>query len=187
MQLAKHDIPLGAGCKGNRTPKKKVSWSKQVLTDDNRIPLQLETATEIYGNTQTITNSNKSSQLPATETQYNIHVGHPPSSTTSSIPIPQPWYVPNLLSPSDLCHVDLLPVHSQDTTTYIRPPPPPELYQTESTPTGTALPPVPTYLTEKIESGAFIKMGGLIPICLGLDDTAQSKLRRSVTNINEWL
>lgn len=51
MQLAKHDMPLGAGCKGNRAPKKKASRSKQVLTDENRVPLQLETATEIHGNT----------------------------------------------------------------------------------------------------------------------------------------
>ena len=42
MQLAKHD----AGCKGNRAPKKKASQSKQVLTDENRVLLQLETATE---------------------------------------------------------------------------------------------------------------------------------------------
>ena len=30
-------------------------------------------------------------------------------------------------------------------------------------------------------------MGDLIPIHLGLDDTARSKLRHSVTNISEWL
>ena len=57
MQLVKHDIPLGVGRKGNRTPRKRVSRSKQVLTDENRIPLQLETATEIYGNTQLIVTS----------------------------------------------------------------------------------------------------------------------------------
>ena len=55
MQLAKHDMPLGAGCKGNRVPRKKMPRSKQVLTDE------METATEIHGNTQTIINSNKSS------------------------------------------------------------------------------------------------------------------------------
>ena len=54
-------------------------------------------------------------------------------------------------------------------------------------PAGTALPPVPTHLIEKIESGAFIEMGDLIPSRLGLDDAARSKLRRSVTNISEWL
>ena len=76
MQLAKHDMPLGAGRKGNRAPRKKVSRSKQALTDENRVSLQLETATEIHGNTQTITNNNKSSHLwlPTTQTQYNIHV-----------------------------------------------------------------------------------------------------------------
>lgn len=86
MQLANHDMPLGAGRKGNRTPRKKVPWSKQVLTDENRVLLQLETATEIYGNTQTITNSNKSSQLPlpATQTQYNIHVDR--SRCTQAVP-----------------------------------------------------------------------------------------------------
>ena len=30
-------------------------------------------------------------------------------------------------------------------------------------------------------------MGDLIPTCLGLDDTAHSKLRHSVTIISEWL
>ena len=64
MQLVKHDIPLGAGRKGNKTPRKKLLQPKQVLTDENRVPLQLESSTKIYGNTQAITNSNKSSQLP---------------------------------------------------------------------------------------------------------------------------
>ena len=76
MQLAKHDMPLGAGCKGNKTPRKKSLRPNQVLTDENRVPLQLESSTKIHGNIQAITNSNKSSQLPlqATQTQYNIHV-----------------------------------------------------------------------------------------------------------------
>ena len=61
------------------------------------------------------------------------------------------------------------------------------LSQLEHISTGTTLPPVPTFLVEKLESGAFIEMGDLIPTHLGLDDTARSKLRRSVTNISEWL
>ena len=64
MQLAKHDMPLGAGRKGNKTPRKKSLRPKQVLTDENRVPLQLESSTKIHGNTQAITNNNKSSQLP---------------------------------------------------------------------------------------------------------------------------
>ena len=60
-------------------------------------------------------------------------------------------------------------------------------HQFESIQTGTVLSPVPTSLVEKIESGAFIKMGDLIPTRLGLDDTVCSKLRHSITNITEWL
>ena len=37
MQLAKHNMLLGAGCKGNRTPRKKLLWPKQVLTDENAL------------------------------------------------------------------------------------------------------------------------------------------------------
>ena len=39
----------------------------------------------------------------------------------------------------------------------------------------------------KIESGAFIKMGDLIPTHLGLDDTVCSKLRCSITTIIDSL
>ena len=76
MQLAKHDMPLGAGRKGSRVRRKKMPRSKQVLTDENRVPLQVEKATEIHGNTQTIINCDQSSQLPliTAQTQYKIHV-----------------------------------------------------------------------------------------------------------------
>ena len=61
------------------------------------------------------------------------------------------------------------------------------LNQIENIPTGTVLPSVSASLVEKIESGALIEMGDLIPAYLGLDDTVHSKLRCSVTNISEWL
>ena len=79
--------------------------------------------------------------------------------------------------------MDLILGNFRDTNTCTRSTPPRQL---ESIPTGTALPPVPTSLVEKVEPGA-IKMGDLIPTRLGLDDTARSKLRCSVTNISEWL
>ena len=47
MQLAKHDMPLGASRKGNRIPRKKVPWSKQVLTDENRVPLYMGTLKQL--------------------------------------------------------------------------------------------------------------------------------------------
>ena len=75
-----------------------------------------------------------------------------------------------------------MPENIEDTTTCPMPP-----SQLENISTGTAFPLVTTFLVKKIESGAFIEMGDLIPIHLGLDDTACSKLRHSVTNISEWL
>ena len=79
--------------------------------------------------------------------------------------------------------MDLIPKNIEDTRTCPTLP-----SQVENISTGTAFPPLPTFLVKKkIESGAFIEMGDLIPTCLGLDDTAHSKLRYSVTNISEWL
>jgi len=75
MKLAKHDIPLGAGCKGNRVPKKKVSRTKsRVFTDENRLPLHLDTVSEIHGDVQSIGSIKKSAHMPLTNTQYNINV-----------------------------------------------------------------------------------------------------------------
>ena len=57
-KLAKHGLPSGAGCKGGRPPKKKVSQSKHVLTDENRVPLQHDNCnTQFTGNVQTVNNS----------------------------------------------------------------------------------------------------------------------------------
>ena len=59
MQLAKHDMPLGASRKGNRAPRKKMPRSQPtVLTDENRLLLQLESVPEV----------------PLTQTQYNVNV-----------------------------------------------------------------------------------------------------------------
>ena len=74
----------------------------------------------------------------------------------------------------DLHYVDLIPGNLKDTPTHTPPTPP---HQLENIQTGTVLPPVPTSLVEKIESGAIIKMADPNPTCLGLDDTACSKLR----------
>ena len=82
----------------------------------------------------------------------------------------------------DLHYVDLILENPKDTPIRTHPTP---LSQLEHISTGTALPPVPTFLVKKIESGAFVEMGDLIPTCLGLDDTARLKLKRSVTNISE--
>ena len=82
----------------------------------------------------------------------------------------------------DLHHVDLIQGNFVDTTTHTHPT---TLNQIENIPTGTVLPPIPTSLVEKIESGAFIVMGDLILTCVGLDDTACLKVRYSVTNISE--
>ena len=41
---------------------------------------------------------------------------------------------------------------------------------------------------EKIESGAFVEMGDLLPSRLGLDDAAKSTQKHGrITNIMEWL
>ena len=93
-------------------------------------------------------------------------------------------YVPISALLPDLHHVDLIPGNFVDATIRTHPTPP---NQIENIPTGMVLPPVPTSLVEKSESGAFIEIGDLIPTHLGLDDTARSKLRHSVTNISEWL
>ena len=104
-------------------------------------------------------------------------------SSTSVFPCPSFIYHFLPLLP-DLRHVNLIPGNLEDTPTRISPTP---AHQLESSQTGTILPPVPTSLVEKIKSGAFIEMGDLIPTRLGLDDTARSKLRRTITNISEWL
>ena len=102
-----------------------------------------------------------------------------------SITIPQLWYSSFLFHrlyvpiSEDLCYVDLILENIEDT--YTHPTPPSEL---KNISTGTVLPPVLTFLMEKIELGAFTETGDLIPTRL---DTACLKLRRSVTNINEWL
>ena len=83
---------------------------------------------------------------------------------------------------ADLHYVDLVLENIEDTRT--RPTP---LSQLENISTGTMLPPVLTFLVTKIESGAFIEMGDLIPTRLRLDDTVRSKLRCFVTNISKWL
>ena len=84
----------------------------------------------------------------------------------------------------DLHYIDLILENPEDTPIRTHPTPPSQL---EHISTGTAFPPVPSFLVEKIELSAFIEMADLIPTRLGLDDTARSKLRRSVTNISEWL
>ena len=83
---------------------------------------------------------------------------------------------------ADLRYVDLILENIEDTRTHPTLP-----SQLKNISTGTALLPVPTFFVEKIESGAFIEMGDLIPTRLGLYDMARLKLRCSVTNISEWL
>ena len=76
------------------------------------------------------------------------------------------------VDPPDLRHLDLLPPNPERTAISL----------------GTVIPPVPPGFVDKIESGAFIEMGDLIPNCPGLEDTARSKLKcRSITNVCEWL
>ena len=108
-----------------------------------------------------------------------------------SIPIPQPWYPPVFFLPSyvpisallpGLHYVNLIPENPEDTPVHTHPTPPSQL---EHISTGTALPPVPTFLVKKIKSGTFVEMGDLIPTHLGLDDTACLKLRSSVSNISK--
>ena len=70
-ELAKHGMPSGAGCKGGRPAKKRVSRSKHVLTDKSRVPLQYSNCdTPFTGNVQTV--SNCTGLTPVT--QYNIQV-----------------------------------------------------------------------------------------------------------------
>ena len=53
---------------------------------------------------------------------------------------------------------------------------------------GAAIPPVPSKVVERIESGLFIEMGDLVPTRLGLEESARSKLKQhTCTNICEWL
>ena len=64
-------MPSGAGRKGGRPAKKKVSQSKHVLTDENRVPLQYSNCDiQFTGNVQSVHSSTGST--PAT--QYNIQV-----------------------------------------------------------------------------------------------------------------
>ena len=60
--------------------------------------------------------------------------------------------------------------------------------QTPEVLAGTAIPPVPLHLVERIKSGAFVELADLIPSRLGFEDTTRSKIKhRSVANISEWL
>ena len=84
----------------------------------------------------------------------------------------------------DLHHVSLIQDNLQSV---------PPVSQTSRTtifykPTGAAIPLIPPNLVEKIESGAFVEMGDLLPSCLGLDDAAKSTQKHClITNIMEWL
>ena len=82
----------------------------------------------------------------------------------------------------DLRHVDHIPGNFVDATTRTHPTPSnqTEIFQLVQCSSS-------NFPCGKIESGAFIEMGDLIPMRLRLDDTARSKLRRSVTNISERL
>ena len=100
----------------------------------------------------------------------------PTTTLEDNIPDNQYWYLLGLR------YVDLILENIEDTCTCPTLP-----SQLENISTGTAFPPVPTFPCEKNESGAFIEMGDLIPTHLGLDNTARSKLRHSVTNISKWL
>ena len=53
---------------------------------------------------------------------------------------------------------------------------------------GSSIPPVPPSLVQKIESGAFIELGDLVPNHLGFEETVGSKSKQQpITNISEWL
>ena len=100
-----------------------------------------------------------------------------------------PQYIKPLLYPlPDLSHVDLPPRNLDGVLSPTNHPmnwPP---HQSQSISAGAAIPPIPPGLVEKIESGAYVEMGDLIPSRLGLEETAKSKLKHPVaTNINEWL
>ena len=82
MHLAKHDMPSGIGRKGNKVVKKKPR-SKATLTDENRIPLRLESR-GTGGNIQTITNGNQS----CLQTQYNVCVDTCMPSHQQSLQLP---------------------------------------------------------------------------------------------------
>ena len=53
---------------------------------------------------------------------------------------------------------------------------------------GSSIPPVPPSLVQKIESGAFIELGDLVPNHYGFEETVGSKSKQQpITNISEWL
>jgi len=53
---------------------------------------------------------------------------------------------------------------------------------------GSAIPPVPQSLVEKIETGKFIEMGDLVPSHLRFEETSGSKSRqRTITCVSESL
>ena len=86
----------------------------------------------------------------------------------SSTLVPPPsftfLYVPISALLPDLHHVDLKSGNFMDATTRTRAT---SMNQIENIPTDTVFPLVPTFLVEKIESGAFIEMGDFIPTYLG--------------------
>ena len=89
-KLAKHGMPSGAGRKGGRPAKKKVSQSKHVLTDENRVPLQYSNCDiQFTGNVQSVHSSTGST--PAT--QYNIQVesSKPPQQVIQQHLPSVPW------------------------------------------------------------------------------------------------
>ena len=92
-------------------------------------------------------------------------------------------YVPISALLPDFHHVDLIPENFIDATTHTPPHHQTKLriFQVVQCSHQFQLP------CGKIELGAFIEMGDLIPNCLRLDDNAHSKLRCPVTNISEWL
>ena len=85
-------------------------------------------------------------------------------------PLPPPLTSAGL----DFNHVSVLATtHGRATT-----PPPP----------GSTIPPVPSSLVQKIEAGALIEFGDLVPSNLGFEETAGSKSKQHpVTSIAEWL
>lgn len=108
------------------------------------------------------------------------HVTPPPNISITPPPLPYP------LSP-DLRHVAVMPGFGETThPTNCRPAT--SSSQNPEVPLGSAIPPVPLLLVERIESGAFIELADLIPTHLGFENTTRSKSKhRSVANISEWL
>ena len=82
----------------------------------------------------------------------------------------------------------LIPRNSEGTSSQLNYPLTGTSYQTQSIPTGAAIPPVPPGLVEKIESGVFVDMGDLVPHRLGLEEITRSKQKRqAISSISEWL